>query len=258
MTNLEKKIYKEKGFIVLRNIIEKKFISEIKKEISSKIKNKNIFKYYERINNKQRLRRIEKVSDNFELSHKILKSKKILDLLKKLTNKNYVLFKDKLNFKYPGGSGFLPHIDGHFYWIDRNNKKQNGWNKYSSNFINLVIPLERSTKENGCLYLAEKKNTNVLGKSFKDITNNLITNSPNIKNKNLKYFNFKPIEMNQGDILFFDWKCAHMSKKNISNKSRKIFYATYCFHIGKDNLRKKYYYDKLNSKNDLKNKSLQF
>ena len=146
----------------------------------------------------------------------------------------------------------------HLYWIDQNNKKQDGWNKYSTSFINLVIPLDKTTKENGCLYLAEKKNTNILGKSFKDITNNLIMNSPNIKNKNLKNFNFNAIEMNQGDILFFDWKCAHMSKKNISNKSRMIFYATYCNYRGEDNLRNKYYYDKLNSKNDLKNKSLQY
>ena len=145
MNNLQKKNYKEKGFIVLRNVIDKKFISEIKKEINSKINSKKI------------LRRIEKVSDNFELSRKILRSKKILNLLKKLTNRNYVLFKDKLNFKYPGGSGFLPHIDGHFYWIDQNNKKQDGWNKYSTSFINLVIPLDKTTKENGCLYLAEKK-----------------------------------------------------------------------------------------------------
>ena len=32
------------------------------------------------------------------------------------------LFKDKLNFKYPGGEGFLPHVDGHFYWIDNQKK----------------------------------------------------------------------------------------------------------------------------------------
>ena len=33
--------------------------------------------------------------------------------------------------------------------------------------------------------------------------------------------------MNIGDACFFNWKCAHYSKKNNSNNSRMIFYATY-------------------------------
>ena len=63
--------------------------------------------------------------------------------------------------------------------------------------------------------------------------------------------------MKVGDILFFDWKCAHYSKKNLSKKSRMIFYATYCDSKNKTkNIRKKYYSDKNNSNNPKKNKSL--
>ena len=32
-----------------------------------------------------------------------------------------MLFKDKLNCKFPNSMGFLPHLDGHFYWKDKNN-----------------------------------------------------------------------------------------------------------------------------------------
>ena len=63
--------------------------------------------------------------------------------------------------------------------------------------------------------------------------------------------------MDQGDIMFFDWKIIHYSKKNLSNKSRMIFYATYINSTkSKTQIIKKYYSDKLNSKNDIKNKSL--
>ncbi len=258
MTELEKKNFQQKGFVVFKNVIKKTDLNKIKKEINLKISRKEVVKYYEKINNKNKLRRIEKVSDNFKLSSKILKSTKMLNLLKKLTNKKYTLFKDKLNFKYPGGSGFLPHIDGHFYWIDKNRKKQSGWYKYSNHFINLVIPLEKTTKENGCLYIANKSYTSLLGRSFKNITKNLDKNSPNIKKKKLRNFKFKAIELDKGDILFFDWKCAHMSKKNFSNGSRMIFYATYCFAKNSVNLRNKYYYDKKHSKTELKYKSLQY
>ena len=63
--------------------------------------------------------------------------------------------------------------------------------------------------------------------------------------------------MNQGDLMFFDWKIIHHSKKNLSKKSRMIFYATYIKSIkSKTKIIKKYYSDKLKSKNDIKNKSL--
>ena len=50
------------------------------------------------------------------------------------------LFKDKLNFKYPGSEGFLPHVDGHFYWIDNKKKIKNGRKEYANHFCNIINP----------------------------------------------------------------------------------------------------------------------
>ena len=83
-------------------------------------------------------------------------------------------------------------------------------------------------------------------------------NTPNIKSKDLKKFKFYPVELRVGDICLFNWKCAHYSKNNYSNRSRMIFYATYCKKNRKTNLRKKYYLDKQTSYNSENNKSLLF
>jgi 2-aminoethylphosphonate dioxygenase len=254
------KNYQQKGWVVVKKFFHKKNIVQIKKQILIKIlkSKKNSHLYYETIGNKQKLRRIEKVSDFSKVSKKIIYSKKILDLIKKIKNQNFDLFKDKLNFKYPGGKGYLPHIDGHFFWKDKFNKKQDGWSKYSDDFVNLVIPLETSNKENGCIYLASPKDTKKMGKDFKKITNKMILGTPNIQVKDNKKFSFKAIEMEEGDICLFDWKCAHYSKDNNSKKSRMIFYATYYKKNNKRNIRNNYYSDKLTSLNDKKNKSLLF
>ena len=45
---------------------------------------------------------------------KIILNKKIKKIINQLTKKEYKLFKEKLNFKYPGGMGFKPHIDVYF------------------------------------------------------------------------------------------------------------------------------------------------
>ena len=113
--------YKKDGFAVIRNFINKDIIKNIKKEIANK-KRSNRFFYYENIKNRRKLRRIEKISDFSKKSKKLICSKEIFRVIKRIENNEHGLFKDKLNFKYPGGEGYLPHIDGHFLWKDKNNK----------------------------------------------------------------------------------------------------------------------------------------
>ena len=183
-------------------------------------------------------------------------SKKLLEIIYKIKKKLiYLKISLILNIQVVKG---IYHIDGHFYWRDKNNKIQNGWKKYSNDFVNLVIPLERTDKKNGCLYLSKKKNLKKLGQSFKKITNKMIIGTPNIKINDKKKFNYSAIELNVGDICIFDWKCAHFSKNNNSNRSRMIFYATYFQTNKKRNVRKNYYLDKISSLNDKKNNSLLF
>lgn len=253
------KSYQKNGFAIVKNFFEKNEILMMKKEVLKKIKKKNEkFFYYEKINKTDKLRRIEKITNFSKLAKKILLSKEIFNFLKLLEKENFVLFKDKLNFKYPGGEGFLPHIDGHFFWRDSSNKYQNGWYKYSNNFVNLVVPLEKSNLKNGCIFISEKKNTNSIGKNFKSVTKKMLINTPNLKNQDLKKFKFYPIILDVGDLCIFNWKCAHFSKRNNSNKSRMILYTTYSKKNNIKNVRKTYYHDKLHSKNNSKNKSLLF
>ena len=68
------KEYNNKGWIILKNFFPKKEIIEIKKEIINKIKTRkynNNF-YYELIDKKKRLRRIEKVSEFSKTTKKII------------------------------------------------------------------------------------------------------------------------------------------------------------------------------------------
>ena len=249
-----KKFYFQNGFVVIKKFFPKNKISKLKNEILKKTtKDYNIDFYYENDGKKNfHLRRIEKITNYNKNIKDIAKSEKIKKILKLLTNGKQTLFKDKLNFKLPKGDGFLPHFDGHFYWRDKDNKLQKGWKKYSNQFTNIAVPLENSNIKNGCLYIAPKKDTDRLGLNWKSITQSLITNTPNIKKKDLKKFNFLPFDVKEGDVIIFNWLCAHYSPKNKSNKSRMLIYLTYCSNSKIKNLRDSYYFDKkysLNSRN---------
>ena len=50
-----------------------------------------------------------------------------------------VLFKDKINFKLPGGDGFKPHQD-----------QQAGWTVYADLFITAMVSIDATTAGNGC------------------------------------------------------------------------------------------------------------
>jgi len=247
--------YKKKGFVVIRNFFQKKHISKVRKNIlnSSKKTNSELF-FFEK--NKKILRRIENVSSFSKDANKIILDKNLKKIISKILGKN-TLFKDKLNFKYPGAYGFEPHLDGHFLWKSKNNKIKKGWKSYSSKFLSVVIPLENTNKKNGCLEVAEIKDTEkILGQSWEERIKKIYKFTPKIKKKYIKKFNFFSIELNIGDILLFDWKVCHGSKRNYSKKSRMIFYATYAKNKNNKNLKKKYYSDKISSKNPLVNKSL--
>ena len=84
----------------------------------------------------------------------------------------------------------MPHIDGHFYWRDRNNKIKRGWSIYSNSFTNVVIPLEKTDRDNGCIYLSSKKDFKKLGNNWTEVTEKLDKFTPNIKKNSLKNLNF--------------------------------------------------------------------
>jgi len=254
------KDYSENGFCVIKNVFIESLLKSLWEYLQSKkflTSNKNISIYYENKENTENIRRIEGLFDSLdtvELYHQF-----IIKVLRKI-QKSPIIFKDKLNIKNPGkGSGFRAHIDGHFYFpIEDKGKliKKEGWKCYSSNFVNVLIPLLPMNEQNGCLELATINQTNdILGKSFKSITQKLGDEAPFVPKELEKKFQFEKISADVGDLILFDWKCLHRSADNQSSKSRPAFYLTYADSCDQE-IRFKYYQDKKQSKNSSDAKSL--
>ena len=55
---------------------------------------------------------------------------------------------------------------------------------YSNDLINLVIPLEKCTKKNGCLEISSKAIIKKLENSFDEITKKMKPYTPEIKKNN--------------------------------------------------------------------------
>tara|TARA_B100000963_G_scaffold144100_1_gene125555 strand:- start:9912 stop:10655 length:744 start_codon:yes stop_codon:yes gene_type:complete len=236
--NFRKK-YSIDGYFVCESFFSKGFISELIYEIEN---SKDTIKYYDKNKN---LRRIEKLYDKGINLNKL--NTEILKLLRKIFQKDFLIFKDKFNAKPPGGEGFFAHYDGIFHFKDHKNVKRNGWYEYGDCFVNVLIALDRCNEENGALQLAKahKGNFNELLKNTKNDGTPALTKE--VENNTI----FNLINLNVGDVVVFSNTCPHRSKKNDTKYNRRVLYYTYSLSsLGSKYL--EYFKDKEKSKNPSK------
>ena len=117
-----------------------------------------------------------------------------------------VLFKDKINFKEPGGAGFEPHQD-----------QQAGWTEFAPMFVTALVTIDPSTLENGCLEMADAPRLGgLIGEEWTPLTP-----------AQMAAFRLVPVPGDPGDVLFFDSYAPHGSAPNMTDAQRRILYLTY-------------------------------
>lgn len=132
-----------------------------------------------------------------------------------------VLFKEKINFKMPGGDGFKPHQDS-----------QAGWDTYADFFISALVSIDAATLENGCLELCAGHHQEGLFRSWEPLSD-----------ADMQGMAFTPCPTEPGDVVFFDCYAPHQSAPNMSDGVRRIYYATYNRRSAGDHMAQ-YYADK--------------
>jgi len=207
--------YKEKGFCVLKDVIDKTVLESAYKEIIGSTET-NIYK--DRLNNLRRIENIFDKGDNLRLINKTF-----LDCLSKIFSEDFTLFKDKYNAKPSGGEGFFAHYDGIFTWVDKDGVERDGWHYYSDKFVNILVAIDAMTEKNGPLEIAIEHNG-----SFNDLLKNTKNNNtPDLRPEIEASLNFKKIFINPGDIVLFSSRCPHRSGRNSSLKDRRTIYYSY-------------------------------
>ena len=132
-----------------------------------------------------------------------------------------VLFKEKINFKMPGSDGFKAHQD-----------VQAGWDTYAPLHITLLLSIDDSTPENGCLEIApEQHRRGLLGPMWEPLPDP----SPGVQ--------YKACPTGAGDAVFFDSFIPHRSFPNLTDAPRRVLYITYNG-VSHGDHRERYYADK--------------
>lgn len=132
-----------------------------------------------------------------------------------------VLFKEKINFKLPGGGGFEPHQD-----------HQAGWSYYCRVCISALVGIDEATLENGCLQVAAGQHHRGMYKEWTPLSE-----------IDMQGMMFVAHPTKPGDVIFFDSFAPHRSEPNLSDKPRRLMYVTYNRRSEGDH-RVQYYADK--------------
>ncbi len=161
--------------------------------------------YFEEINGERRLCRVENFVPFEKTLAEIARGGATLNLLAQLFDSPAVLFKEKINFKLPGGAGFTQHQDAPaFTSFDQ---------RYH---ITMMVSVDATTIENGCLEVAAGRHREGMLKTAADLT---IDSSESL--------DWLPVPTKPGDLVLFDSFLPHRSGPNTTNKSRRALYLTY-------------------------------
>jgi hypothetical protein len=132
-----------------------------------------------------------------------------------------VLYKEKVNYKLPGGAGYAPHQDAPAY-------------RFVETHVSCMVAVDDATIENGCLEVAEGHHREVLPMDATGC----------IRGDVVDALDWQPVEVQAGQTLWFHSRTPHRSGPNRSDRPRRALYPTYNARAEGD-LRDAYYRQKL-------------
>ena len=169
--------------------------------------------------------RVENFVPYHEGFSRLITARRMQQAVCELFGEEAVLFKDKINFKLPGGDGFKEHQD-----------VQAGWDDYADIHITAMIAIDETNEANGSLeMIAGMHKQGVLGSMWAPLTD-----------EDTKHVDYVAVHCQPGDAVFFDSYAPHRSQPNRTDEGRRVLYITYNKLVEGDS-REQYYTEKRNN-----------
>ena len=127
----------------------------------------------------------------------------LLELSASVLGVGVVDFKDKVNYKQPGGAGFSPHQDLPAY-------------PGVGSVISILVAIDECTTESGCLWIADGVDELLPTDSRGVVTTEAASS-----------LRWMPVELAPGDALCIAGLAPHYSEANKSTAARRVLVASY-------------------------------
>ncbi len=159
-----------------------------------------------RLRSERIIQRVERFRDSAPVFGRVFDDPALTRIVTALLGDRPVLFKEKLNYKPCGGSALAPHQD-----------MQAGWARYAPRLTSAYIAIDAATRANGCMEVAVGAHQHgLLGAPWEPLSGAA-----------LSQLTFQPIELDAGDVAFFDAYTPHRAGANTTPYDRRALLATY-------------------------------
>ena len=220
--------FRRDGFLLVRGMYSKDEVADISRWTDEIARSPEVagrdWKYFENSKNDESriLCRVENFVPFHEGFSRLITARRMQQAVSELFGEEAVLFKDKINFKLPGGDGFREHQD-----------VQAGWDDYASLHITAMIAIDETNEENGSLeMIAGMHDKGVLGSMWAPLTD-----------ADTQHSDYVAVHCQPGDAVFFDSFAPHRSGPNRTDEARRVLYITYN-RLSEGDSREQYYADK--------------
>ena len=137
----------------------------------------------------------------------VIEDARLLHVLECLLGEPAVLFKEKLNYKLPGGNGFTAHQDAPAFCA------------FGQDFhITAMVSVDATTVLNGCLEMGVGRHKEGLFHMTADQV---------LSDTSISKIDWIPLETEPGDLVLFGSMIPHRSGPNRSEHARRAAYITY-------------------------------
>ncbi|MHB8661130.1 MAG: phytanoyl-CoA dioxygenase family protein [Acidimicrobiales bacterium] len=150
----------------------------------------------------------------------LLCSGSLVDVAGALLGEPAVLYKDKLNYKLPGGAGYAPHQDAPAY-------------RFVDIHVSCMVAIDDATEANGCLEVVSGAHDALLP----------VDDAGCLRAEVVESMDWTPVPVRAGESLWFHSRTPHRSGPNRSSRPRRALYPTYNARSEGD-LRQDYYRQK--------------
>lgn len=175
--------------------------------------------HYEIANGERTLCRVENFV-NFHAGLEKVARGRLMDAIGQLFGEPARLFKEKINYKMPGGGGYYPHYDG----------PSTASVGLAETFITAQVAIDKQTVENGCLQVVAPRSicppvemVAAEEGGDPDSTGRVGAIPMSIVEK----LPWQHVESDPGDIILFHGYLPHRSAKNSSDLPRRTLYMLY-------------------------------
>jgi Phytanoyl-CoA dioxygenase (PhyH) len=207
--------YRESGFIIVKELFSLAEVEKMKVHAASDIEPSQVMVKADLTGNETKLRMWNRPSE--DLYGMFSRNARLVDNVERIFGEEVYIYSSKMIIKNAKEGGAWEWHQDYGYWYN--------YGCLLPAMMSCSIAIDKATRQNGCLQVL--RGSQKIGRINHDRINDQTIVDPEKLEAAKEKFQLEFIEMDPGDVLFFDGNLLHRSDSNLSDFNRWSYIVSY-------------------------------